>query len=72
MKKKELEKFRVLIERITPLPIGTKVRIRKWNWEGTIHSYHFDSSLKEYVYQVEMRDGIIGWLTLSELVVDSF
>jgi len=71
MNKKEKEALKFLIARITPLPIGTKVKVKGWSWKGVICSVQFDSFLQEYVYQICFRDAIVGWFPLAQLEVIS-
>jgi len=72
MNKREKEALKNLVIRLSPLPIGTKVKVKGWNWIGTICSVHFDFFLKEYAYQIRLKDGIVGWFTLAQLEVISF
>jgi len=71
MNKKEKEALVYLIAKITPLPIGTKVKVKGWNWKGVISSVYYDSFLQEYVYQISMKYGVVGWFPLSQLEVIS-
>ena len=72
MSEKGKEALKYLMSKLTPLPIGTKVRVTRWNWIGTICSVHYDFFLKQYAYQITLKDGIVGWFTLLQLEVISF
>jgi len=73
MNKREREALKNLVTRLSPLPIGTKVKIKGWNWIGAICSVQYDFFLKEFVYQIETENGgIVGWFPLQQLEVISF